>query len=253
MSLRPENISRNLIGEQKIWRYMSFDKLINLLDTNSLFFTSLSSYNLTDPFEGLLPQSFKDSIAQQIQDIYYVPEELTAISDNIFKILSSFTVNCWHQNNYESEAMWQLYSDNKKGVAIQSTISSLAKSITSDLKGMILLSEVQYLDLESQTPTLPGFEGPRLLPIYKRLSFKHEHEARLLYADPNSIKNPSPSSHKIIDIDPFIMIEKIYISPYAPEPYGSSVIAVLKKYGVSENNIIKSQLLTPNNSLKRLF
>ena len=191
----------------------------------------------------------------QLTQSSHEKEQIEIISDNIFKILGTFTVNCWHQNNHESEAMWQLYSDNKKGVAIQSTIGSLIDCITSEKASSIILTEVQYLDLYSQTPFLSGFNGVKLIPAFKRLSFKHEHEVRLMYNRNHAIgmMDPKNTTAEIIGIDPAILIEKIYISPYASEPYGSSVRAILNKFNFSDEKIISSTLLTPDETLKRLF
>jgi hypothetical protein len=46
-----------------------------------------------------------------------------------FRIFKSTLVNCWHQNEFESEAMWRLYSENHKGIAIQTTFQDLVDSI----------------------------------------------------------------------------------------------------------------------------
>lgn len=255
MGLKQAQISKNLNDDQKIWRYMSLDKLVNLLDTKSLYFSPISSYKETDPFEGLLPKSFRDMLFEQLERSKHDLQQIEAISNNIFNILGSYTVNCWHQNNHESEAMWQLYSDNKKGVAIQSSIASLKECITSKNASSILLTEVQYLDLYSDTPFHSGFDGVKLIPAYKRLSFKHEHEVRLIYNSHHSMSQMTPKkiSAAIIDIDTSILIEKIYISPYTTEPYGSSVRSILNKFGYPDDKIISSNLLTPDENLKRLY
>ncbi|MBJ6934444.1 DUF2971 domain-containing protein, partial [Vibrio cholerae] len=38
-------------------------------------------------------------------------------------------ISCWHQANHESDAMWQLYADKWRGVAIQTSINKLITSI----------------------------------------------------------------------------------------------------------------------------
>ncbi|WP_405423564.1 DUF2971 domain-containing protein [Pantoea stewartii] len=255
MGLEQALISKNLNNDQKIWRYMSLDKLVNLLDTKSLYFSPIRSYKETDPFEGLLPKSFREMLHMQLTKSNHDQQQIETISTNIFNILGTYTVNCWHQNNHESEAMWQLYSDNKKGVAIQSSIGSLRDCIVSEKSSSVILTEVQYLDLYSDTPFHSGFNGVKLIPAYKRLSFKHEHEVRLIYKSQHSIlqMDPKETSAEIVDIDPSILIEKIYISPYTSEPYGSSVRAVLKKFGFTDDKIISSTLLTPDENLKRLY
>lgn len=47
--------SKSLPGPTRLWRYLSLDKLVDLLSTSELFFAPLASFAATDPFEGYLP------------------------------------------------------------------------------------------------------------------------------------------------------------------------------------------------------
>ena len=49
------SVSTRLEENTPLWRYMSLDKLVNLLSTNELHFTPLASFVESDPFEGYLP------------------------------------------------------------------------------------------------------------------------------------------------------------------------------------------------------
>jgi hypothetical protein len=49
-------IGKSVSDNYTLWRYMSLDKLINLLETESLYFAPLVSYTKSDPFEGYLPE-----------------------------------------------------------------------------------------------------------------------------------------------------------------------------------------------------
>jgi len=56
-------------------------------------------------------------------------------------------VNCWHANDCESEAMWRLYADNGKAVAIETSVDALKESIKSGMSGHIVhIYPVKYLD-----------------------------------------------------------------------------------------------------------
>ncbi|WP_250530693.1 hypothetical protein [Caballeronia sp. NCF4] len=46
-----------------LWRYLTLDKFINLIESSTLFFTPLAWYKETDPFEGYLPKVAIDAIA----------------------------------------------------------------------------------------------------------------------------------------------------------------------------------------------
>ncbi len=51
----PATIVGDLSDEETIWRYMTLDRLINILDDNALFMTGLGAYSKSDPYEGHPP------------------------------------------------------------------------------------------------------------------------------------------------------------------------------------------------------
>ncbi|WP_152680419.1 hypothetical protein [Chromobacterium subtsugae] len=56
-------VGKSLSDDDVLWRYMSLDKFINLLDSKTLFFTPISFYAQTDPFEGYMPKVAMDALA----------------------------------------------------------------------------------------------------------------------------------------------------------------------------------------------
>jgi hypothetical protein len=55
-------------------------------------------------------------------------------------------INGWHYNEYESAAMWNLYSHENAGIAIQSTTTKLSKCFEDNNKDTIWIGKVQYLE-----------------------------------------------------------------------------------------------------------
>src|SRR5688500_2598177 len=114
----------------KIWRYIDYAKFVSLMDRKSLFFTK--AINFDDPYEGTVPKYNDMSRRQVYQDTkhrfkddeqfeYFLrtsPDVNKSIHDRFRK---SILINSWHLNDYESAAMWDLYSQRNAGIAIQST------------------------------------------------------------------------------------------------------------------------------------
>ncbi len=281
-------ISPNLSPETMLWRYMSLDKFIDLLSTGELYFTPVSSYINSDPFEGLLPKVAQDAMAgifkNSVDDINEtikpleeminasqgpnqenarrdlellrkrISTHLPMMEKTYFAIMKSVTVNCWHKNDTESEGMWRLYSDLNKGIAIQTNVARLIEAITAD--NYIVISEVKYIDfldptLKPQDCIVNGNFGPYL----KRLSFAHENEVRMTISPPFDHKNID--SHKPfgvrIKVDPLKLIEKIYISPYVSQPFPNAVNSVAEKFGLDKEIIETSKLLQVDKSLLSLY
>ena len=87
--------------------------------------------------------------------------------------------------------MWSLYSEEDKGVAVVTTWGQLKESLGTDLQ--FVCGEVSYLDYESEA--LPEGNGLSIY-CYKRISFRHEYEVRLIaqnYLGPmvdNGVEHP---------------------------------------------------------------
>lgn len=290
MGLKESNVTKNISKDALLWRYMTLDKLILILSTHQLYFSPLHSYEKTDPFEGIPPKVSLEamreiSLSRQDEDDLYIlassvlrddliqkstgqPAELEQIKKldeaitkirNLpflrekifFRVSKSTLVNCWHQNEFESEAMWRLYSENNKGIAIQTTFQDLIDSIDDE---RVHISEVKYLDFQDKNlkPKDCVVNG-HLSALLKRKSFEHEKEVRLFFQPKNDLNTLLAEDykyqHQLIDIDLSKLISKVYISPYASELFASSVKEVLRRFGLDDRKLIHSDLLKMDNSL----
>jgi hypothetical protein len=101
--------------DHELWRYMDFPKFVSMLQQKALWFTRLDQF--PDPYEGRLTKPTADFFEQTKWrgGVHYE------------KFRQHRCVNCWHLNDYESAAMWELYSK-ADGVAIRSSLSRLLQS-----------------------------------------------------------------------------------------------------------------------------
>ncbi|MBS6081810.1 MAG: DUF2971 domain-containing protein [Pseudomonas fluorescens] len=259
------SIVSDLDLNKKIWRYMTLDKFIHLLDSETLYFSSLASFMKSDPFEGMPPidiikkirklvpiskelQAALDNIEIKAKSIK-VSSEITALFDSLLEPVKSeheefrklvvglfkgHVVNCWHANEQESEAMWKLYGDSHRGIAVQTTVGKLQSALQTE--ETIKIAEVIYSNYEQPSKeALRHLVKTGLGPVMKRQSYSHEAEVRAYFL---------PSSHKVgleaaeaksqsVKLDSMEFIESVVISPFAGEPYTSAVKAVSDKYNLS--------------------
>ncbi|MDD8060356.1 MULTISPECIES: hypothetical protein [Gammaproteobacteria] len=72
--------------DEALWRYMLLDKLINLLETQKLYFTALESYNESDPFEGYMPdvaaKAYAEIFGSQVSELKQAYEVLKQMDPN---------------------------------------------------------------------------------------------------------------------------------------------------------------------------
>jgi hypothetical protein len=233
---KPEDIN------VKVWRYMDFTKFVYLLEKESLFFTRADKFN--DPFEGIL----NDFTTKQFREYYF--NELKFGEDSFEDILFYFEksrqwtkINCWHMNNFESDAMWKLYLKSYEGIAIQSTFDRLCTAFNKT-EEPILIGTVQYEDYNSYVIPVGNVYHKYLT---KRKSFEHEKEIRAIidympFKDGKIDFSEPLQVGEDIPVDLEVLIEKVYVSPDSPKWIYDLVVSVLKKYGLDRIEVIQSDL-----------
>lgn len=164
--------------DARIWRYLDFAKYVSLLESQALFFATVES--LDDPFEGTLPARDLDVRPMLEAAGASVTEEAIALARankvDMLKLARSFwCVNCWHNSDYESAAMWSVYASHGQGIAIVSSFRRLTESLT--YPRPIHVGMVQYMDYDRES--IEGGYTNAFAPLLcKRRSFEHEKELR---------------------------------------------------------------------------
>lgn len=220
----------------KIWRYVDSAKFIHMLATGTLYFPCVTT-ELKDPYEGWLPRSHMKARAD-LNRIYLDqmrstrdciialhptrdPAPLDAVLEDAERKLdqrrlmqevnSKFGVNCWHINEYESEAMWQIYTAAGQGIAIESTKAKLESALKGD---GIIVDQMRYMDFDRDEIE----KGHRHYGLFiKRKSFEHERELRA------TILLPRPGAGTAVACDLNALIARIHIFPKAPAYYVEAV------------------------------
>ena len=241
--------------ETVIWRFMDFTKFVSLISTNSLFFSRSDKFE--DPFEGAKGlkknkkkwdnhylEFFEQAIKNPPEgaDCNKSEKEIKKEAKRLLNQLDKggqhdqkrTFINCWHENLYESEAMWKLYTKNmSEGIAIQTTYEKLYRALKKDPS--ISIGRVNYIDYDSR------FAGINESFWYKRKSFEHEKEIRAVYKD---FREESEYG-KPIEINVNTLIQKIYVSPTAQEWFVDVVKETLDKYGLKKKINKSSMLIEP--------
>lgn len=229
---------------------MDFTKLVDILERESIFFTRSDKFE--DPFEGALTKrtveerrerrinSFSEDVGMDLREKIIEGESL------LNKKMREWTIiNCWHMNEYESDAMWKLYLKSNEGIAIQSTFQRLCKSFSLE-KRDVYIGSVAYIDYVDDTiPTHNSF-----YPFtHKRRSFEHERELRAVITefpikDDGLDYTAEPFEFgDYVQLDLSTLIENIYVAPNAPKWVAELLRNVLKRYGLEDKPVIQSALL----------
>jgi hypothetical protein len=264
-----------LSNNTRLWRYMDFTKYVSMLSTRSLFFVRLDK--LRDRWEGKYPkkqwtrlieaakQALNEIIKQwerNINNAQKVGDEKTVKAfmelKNFFeshppgyteflKCQTSWTaVNCWHEGEHESAAMWKLYLTSSEGIAIESDFDRMKQSFA-NLQEDVFIGRVLYKDYDKEDIPTSNMLYPLMT---KRKSFEHEKEVRAVIwralQGSEQIRNenakaPWNDPGELIPVNMDVLIRAVYVAPGSPEWFVDIVKDVTYKYGFDksiENSII---------------
>lgn len=235
------------------WRYIDFTQLISILERESLSFNRADLFH--DPLEGSISRANVATRELRYKETEIPLPALDTISQAIQGWRKTTYLNCWHLNSYESAAMWEQYSTNGQGIAIQTNIGDLIDALTykpgvfvsgedtpddaDEINTLIKFGRVRYIDYDRDL--IP--ENNLYAPVFhKRLSFRHENEFRAAFSifgekveesdgiiptDDSSLDIPSGM---YIDVDLDKLIDTLYISPTAPDWFSKQVELIKERY-----------------------
>jgi hypothetical protein len=223
--------------DAKIWRYMDFTKLLSLIDNQSLYFSRADKFG--DQFEGSLT----------LPVIKHRNSHGLSSFSEAYKEARKYTyINCWHVNDYESEAMWKLFVNSNESIAVQSTYNKLKMSLDAENTFYVFIGLVKYIDYKVDIFNYGNVFSPFL---FKRKSFEHEKELRAIAS--SGIDNPglkctekNDSDGLNIKVNLDLLIETIFINPTAPDWFYELVKSVTAKYKFHfevRNSTLKSEPL----------
>jgi hypothetical protein len=197
--------------DKPIYKYMRFERLLQLLMDKESFISQVSSWE--DTYENWL-----------IKASFY--SKTTRVSYREF--IKSYYGQCWTTSK-ETDALWRIYSPDKNSVKIKSTINNLlnAEVLIDDLDkfGKITkyIGQVSYFNNEQITKWLDqakketGIINSLIIlesQFIKRKEFNHEKEIRLIIGiSGDTSSNERSRDHLIQSVDPNCFIDEITFDP----------------------------------------
>ncbi|SHG85089.1 hypothetical protein [Flavobacterium defluvii] len=232
MYLNNPNIKLPADPDTIVWKYLDLSKFLDLLLSKKLFMSRSDKFE--DQYEGTFSEPTYEEIKKLAVDN---PDFLNYYKTHREKV----AISSWHINEYESFAMWQIFTKNNEGLAIQSTIGRLQKAVKPENNFDQYIGEVNYIDYKKEYIPFDDLFFPFL---FKRKSFQYEREVRILT---DTSKNDIRLNDGIkINVDINQLIEKIYIHPKSENWYKKLVIELVERLGFGfeiEKSDLESDIL----------
>lgn len=219
---------------QAVYRVFPVQRLLEMMQTRKNVLVKPKKWD--DPFENALLSS-----AMGLPDG-------TICS---FAAKNSVYGQCWTMHE-ETDAMWRIYSNDKTGVKIKTTISKLLDSLKNDLHefwelrcfiGKVLYFPEMELFKKFDEVDLMNSNGSGIAEtlLYKRIEFEHENEVRLIYS---GVDNKCLAEILEYSIDPFDLIDEIVFDPRMPSVFVDAFKEKLSRLGYAKP-IRQSSLYNP--------
>ena len=220
---------------------MRLSRFVEMLETQKIYFAAATEFN--DPFEG--------AVAIQPHDWptdprYDQPEML----DKAFEALRRLTkISCWHIEDYESTAMWDLYAGLGKGVAISSTPLKVSQGLVpfrlkpeygvEDLWG----GQVQYHDLMVEQLKAGMLE--RFFRKHRAFSWEKEFRFAISLRLAEEYGVSVPDDGILVGLEPTAIIDGVHIGPSLLEDERSNIAKICADHGLVDRIHITSMLGKP--------
>ena len=224
----------------ELWNFMSTEKFLSLISSSQLNLARIDQFD--DPWEGSITRGTADAInanwgATAPQSLNYIKSTLTNFTKRTF-------ASCWHMNDHESAAMWDLYARRDAGVAIKTSIESLKRSLICQEE--LFVGQVRYEDYAKHVVDMNMYSHILL----KRKSFEHERELRVVYFEPQVDGTPalveSATRYKRVPVNLNVLLKSVKIAPTAPAWHLKAISDAAVALGLSADLFSQSQLYNPN-------
>jgi hypothetical protein len=215
MYINSSNITLPEDNDTIVWKYLDLSKFLDMLLSQQLFMSR------SDKFEDQYEGTFSEPTFEEIKKIAANnPKFLDYYKSHREKVV----ISSWHINEYESFAMWQIFTKNNEGLAIQSTIGRLKNALQPENRIEQYIGNVNYIDYKKEY--IP-FDDTFFPFLFKRKSFQYEREVRII--SDVSAQNISVNDGLKINVNLNELIEKIYIHPKSENWYKKLVIELVSK------------------------
>jgi hypothetical protein len=221
-------VDEELGDDWPIWQYLTLSKFISMLENGGPWFSRMDRF--ADIHEMAISRSALDLSVNEMADyIYRQTGEIVehriarALADLVeaqmtIELRANYLASCWHMSEVESGAMWAIYGH--EGVAISTTIRSLANSLSST-GHTIEIFPVIYVD--HATDELPRDEPYR----FKHRLYAYEQELRALLTPPSMEKSPAGFPVPVALPE---LIHSIHVPPGSHPMHQSVVSTILNRF-----------------------
>jgi hypothetical protein len=188
-------------GGQRLFKYMDVYKLLFLLASDALYFSTLAT--MQDIFEGLLTdKTMEQWLAADLKE-----DQRKIVVENINKMNSSarayLKICCFSISDIENEILWDHYGHSEYSVCLQTTLDRVTDAFKNTAED-VSAGEIEYINRNEHVNKSMNLFN---IASFKSEEYGAERELRLFMLAP--VLAPGIALH--VDVPTFV--ERIIVSP----------------------------------------
>jgi hypothetical protein len=214
-------------NSQFLWRYLPYERLLDLLRSEELYFTHVPAFS--DGLEGSLTNRTRERLVTWFKMRLKINDDSAREQVRKYEeAQEDFYANCWHMNDFESYLMWKAYAE--RGFAVRTTYERVQAAFDR-FNGAVTGGVVKYVDFTREsTPVGIAFH----LVTTKDLPYRDEREFRLLLwaVDPKNSELQRSGKGIRVPVDVRTLIDCVYVNPLN-QSTPSDLLALLKSHKIA--------------------
>ncbi len=235
-----ETVVTELADDDKLLRYMGFEKFLRLVHNKKLYFPRADCFD--DKLEGYYTKQIYE-ISKAISVGTNGELSNKGLCERTQVIRESAYISCWTKFQHESMAHWEMYGG-KNSVAIMTSVGILKNQLKAEGGILCILEKeivaVEYIDHHAIDDNLATelLKNARSPLKKKNVAFRYEEEVRVIYSHHHQPGAKEALDAKLgkgfdIDIEPNKLILKIFVSPKADNWFHTLVVDLMEQYRLS--------------------
>lgn len=257
--------------DTKIWRYISFEKFIQLLYKKELYFSTANQFD--DTWEMYPPRAFlepnvwevlfKDNVAaiRHGADLSLLAQDAISFFSYVYQNKDKeYSFSCWSYEKQDCATLWELFTDKRSAVSISTTprkVFEAYKHENHSRMQSLIIGCVNYINYESLE--FPVFDYPIYhkdsnhelailkdsktwtLPFfYKKEAYSAEKEVRV-----SIFSGQNKDALRGLEFDIETLIEDVIIPPQANESFIEHIKYLCEAH-LPETRVSESKLSAPD-------
>ena len=194
-----EDAEEHMTNGRTVWRYISAERFLQIVENSSIFLPTASFYEDTDLNEGRFSDTYVRVVRNWVRQFEHPDttedEEIAIYLSKLLAAREVSYISCWTVRDREDEQMWQTFGDQKRGVALRTTIGKICDEFydyCSDNEPVDLgmgLIEYDRMNMHTRVSveTIHDYHLPLFFLDGGARSFRHEQEYRFIIYNPEDV------------------------------------------------------------------